>query len=255
MHIQQPHPTNTGAASTDRYEIPAFQEQVENVRLALLRKLGNGRNSKPPPYNPSTVETLCRENGAPTLFATVVEMMTPTRTDRAWTNKHQKQAKCLSVVTLYIMFYGQSQLCNWLQKDLAVFSHTDGLSDLGLDALHTMGLSVSRETLHQFVKQAAALHQRHINSVLQEAINKEKRISPISVRNTGRPGRQWRLRKKNWRLEFVESVAKIWRPGTRTAWLGRAPEPRDLAGRPNREAWPITRNATITFTLISGAIH
>ena len=91
-----------------------------------------------------------------------------------WTNKHQKQAKCLSVVTLYIMFHGQSQLCNWLQKDLAVFSHTHGLSDMGLD---TMGLSVSRETLHQFVKQAAALHQRHINSSLQEAINKEKCIS------------------------------------------------------------------------------
>ena len=30
-----------------------------------------------------------------------------------------------------------------------------------------------------------------------------------SVRNTGRPGRQWRLRKKNWRLEFGHLVAKI----------------------------------------------
>ena len=155
----------------------SFQQQVENIRLALMRQLGSGQSSQPPPYDPNTVEKFCQDNGGPTIFTEIVKMMTLTKTNRACTTKQETDARNEAVVVLYTMCYSQSKLCNWMQKDMAVFLHSHGLSDIGLVGMHKMGLSVSKQTFHKFIHHARASHQQHINDIIKHATNCEKRIS------------------------------------------------------------------------------
>ena len=64
-------------------QIPSFQQQIENVRLAMLQQVGSGLRSQTPPYDPDAVETFCKSNGAPTIFQELVQMMSHTRNDHA----------------------------------------------------------------------------------------------------------------------------------------------------------------------------
>ena len=142
-----------------------------------MRQLRSGQSSEPPPYDPNTAEKFCQDNGGPTIFTEIVKMMTPTRTNRACTTKQETDARNEAVVVLYTMCYSQSKLCNWMQKDMAVFLHSHGLSDIGLVGMHKMGLSVSKQTFHKFIHHARASHQQHINDIIKHATNCEKRIS------------------------------------------------------------------------------
>ena len=63
-----------------------------------------------------------------------------------------------AVVVLYQMCYTQSQRCDWLQRDVAYFLHFHGLSDKGVMAVHTIGLSISKEYVHELVREAKVKH-------------------------------------------------------------------------------------------------
>ena len=104
-------------------------------------------------------------------------MLTPTRTNRSCTNKQETDSHRMAVGILYIMTYCQSQLCNGLQKDIAAFLHSHGLSDIGIDAMHAMGLSTSRQTLHSFIRNTQTHHQQRVHMKIKEAIEKGRRIS------------------------------------------------------------------------------
>ena len=70
-------------------------------------------------------------------------MTTPTGCHRrAETTTKTDEVKKHSVVVTHPLAYSQSEQCNWLQRDLANFLHYHGLSDIGMRAIHQMGLSV-----------------------------------------------------------------------------------------------------------------
>lgn len=73
--------------------------------------------------------------------------------------------------------YCQSQLCNWLQKDVAACLYSDGLSDRGLMLLHSMGMSVSQQQLHTFIKDAKRAHVDKISATIKQALEKGQRLS------------------------------------------------------------------------------
>ena len=156
---------------------PSLQQQVENLRLALLRNLGCGTDSKQPPYDPAVVEEICHANGAPTIFQELVQMMTPSRTDRACTNQKEENARKHAVSILYVMCYSQSQRCNWMQKDVPAFTHAHELSDTGITGIHNLGVSVNQQQLHTHINDAKRTHTQNINQLIEDATTKGHRIS------------------------------------------------------------------------------
>ena len=88
--------------------------------------------------------------------------------------RHQRQShsgKTLDahkhvVVVIYMLAYSQSQMCNWLQKDVANFCHYHGLSDIGMRALHEMGVSVGMTSFYKGVHDS---RKHHIVSIFQSA--------------------------------------------------------------------------------------
>ena len=52
---------------------PTMQQQIHNLRMAMLRR----EQSEVGMYDPDEVEAFCIENGAPTLFQAVIDMMIP----------------------------------------------------------------------------------------------------------------------------------------------------------------------------------
>ena len=158
-------------------QIPSFQQQIENVRLAMLQQVGSGLRSQTPPYDPDAVETFCKSNGAPTIFQELVQMMSHTRNDHAAKKQEKKETQCHAVVVLYQMCYTQSQQCNWMQRDVACFLHSHGLSDIGIMAMHAMGLSISKEHFHKFIREAKVSHLETVNLLIKEATRNGKRLT------------------------------------------------------------------------------
>ena len=124
---------------------------------------------------------LFQKNGAPTLFKTILDMMTPTRCHtRAETTTKTDEAKKHSVVVIHLLAYSQSERCNWLQRDLANFLHYHGLSDIGMRAIHQMGLSVGMTAFYTGVHSSSKRHQARLQKIIQETM--EKKINGCNYR-------------------------------------------------------------------------
>ena len=70
-------------------------------------------------------------------------------------SEHSKQQ---AVVIIHMLAYGQSQVCNWMQRDVANFIHYHGLSDTGMQALHCMGVCTGSATFYADVHNASKSH-------------------------------------------------------------------------------------------------
>ena len=75
------------------------------------------------------------------------------------------------------MCYRQSQICNWIQKDCAIFLHSHGLSDIDLQGFHGVGLAVSKQTFHTSVKNAKTIHATKLQFVIKDALENGKHIA------------------------------------------------------------------------------
>ena len=64
------------------------------------------------------------------------------------------------VAIIYLALYSQSQLCNWLQRDVANFVNYHGLSDTEIGALHQMGLSVGMDTFYRGIRSSSESHKQ-----------------------------------------------------------------------------------------------
>lgn len=73
-----------------------------------------------PIYDPEEFQELCADAGASTIFSTILAAMTDSRhsEDRIQANKKR------AVAIIYKLCYCLSQVCNWLQKDHALFFKT-----------------------------------------------------------------------------------------------------------------------------------
>ena len=80
------------------------------------------------------------------------------------------------VAIIYIAAYSQSQLCNWLQRDVANFVNYHGLSDTAMGALHEMGLSVGMDTFYRGVCSSSETHKTRIDKLVTQAIKEKEMI-------------------------------------------------------------------------------
>ena len=93
-----------------------MQQQVHNKRLATLSAFNVEEGSEPKTIcNPDAMEKFFMENGAPTLFKSLIKMMTPLRQDkRKVESMKADKTRKHAVVIVYLLAYSQSQMCNWL---------------------------------------------------------------------------------------------------------------------------------------------
>ena len=151
---------------------PTMQQQIHNLRMAMLRR----EQSEVGMYDPDEVEAFCIENGAPTLFQAVIDMMTPV-CDRRGAESYKKcDARRCAVVILHTLMYCQSQACNWLQRDTARFYYHHGLSDVGLRATHQMGHAVGMTNFYKDIHDHNKQHRAHITRIIEDAVKKNQLI-------------------------------------------------------------------------------
>ena len=132
------------------------------MRTALSR-----RDNQQGIYDPDELEQFCVENGGPTVFTQFVEMMTPVNDTRQPDSYKRHQERMYAVQVLHTTMYGQSQKCNWLQRDSARFFYFHGLSDIGLRATHKMGPAVGMSNFY-FLRQAAKIYVAISYSVVRQ---------------------------------------------------------------------------------------
>lgn len=112
-------------------------------------------------------EKFCVKNGAPTLFRTLLEMQTPLREDkREEGTKKTEQAKRHVVSIIYTSAYSQLERCNWLQRDISHLAHYHGLSDVGMSALHKLGMGIGMPTFYRDIHVNHLNHKKNIMSVV-----------------------------------------------------------------------------------------
>ena len=71
---------------------PSLQQQIHNVRSALLR-----RDNQQGIYDPDELEQFCVENGGPTVFMQFVEMKTPVN-DARQPDSYKRHQACMYAV-------------------------------------------------------------------------------------------------------------------------------------------------------------
>ena len=162
-------------SSTDQ---PSLQEQIHNVRLAMLAAFNQGEGVYSPPiYDPNLLEEFCKTHGAPTLFQSLIKMMTPLRHHRRKANSGKSEETRKHAVTMvYMLSYTQSQRCNWLQQDVANFLNYHGLSDSGMRALHEMGMCVGMYKFYRGVHDSSKHHFVRIKNVVDKALENQQAI-------------------------------------------------------------------------------
>ena len=77
------------------------------------------------------------------------------------------------------MMYGQSQMSNWLQRDVSKFLHYHGLSDTGMRAMHEMGLALGTTTFYRTMQQDSSRHLAKIDKIIRQAMRDKKLIVVI----------------------------------------------------------------------------
>ena len=148
---------------------PTMQQQIHNLRMAMLRR----EQSEVGMYDPDEVEAFCIENGAPTLFQAVIDMMTPVCDRRGAESYKKSDARRCAVVILHTLMYCQSQAWNWLQRDTARFYYNHGLSDVGLRATHQMGHAVGMTNFYKDIHGHNKQHRAHITRIIEDAVKKK----------------------------------------------------------------------------------
>ena len=155
--------------------MPTLQEQVENVRLAMLEESTNQTGLYAPIYDPNQMKLYCKNHGAPTLFNELLQMATPTRINRLGRNSHKPDDRERVVVCMiHQLGYSQSQRCNFMQQDIANFIQYHGLSVTGMHALHRLGVGVGVSTFYKGWHSTTQRHHARINQVIREALAKKK---------------------------------------------------------------------------------
>ena len=72
------------------------------------------------------------------------------------------------------MCYGQSQMCNWFQRDMSDFLYYHGMNDGGLHALHIVGLGQGPHTFYRHATQTSNMHPVRVGEVIRRAVAAKK---------------------------------------------------------------------------------
>ena len=163
--------------------MPPLQQQIHNVRMAMMQKLPMEETAANEPgeqiiYSPEKLEAFCKANGGPTVFSSLHDMMAPLKQQRQ-TNRRDISSRKYTVIILYLMMYGQSQMSNWLQRDVSKFLHYHGLSDTGMRAMHEMGLALGTTTFYRTMQQDSSPHLAKIDKIIRQAMRDKKLIVVI----------------------------------------------------------------------------
>lgn len=88
--------------------------------------------------------------------------------------KHEtrKRFRQHAVIVLYITMLSQSQLCNWLQQDVANSCCYLGLSNTGISAVHDLGLAICSSNLYRQTDEDGARHLHKIDTLVQKGIDR-----------------------------------------------------------------------------------
>ena len=126
-----------------------------------------------PEYDPEKLLQFCKKNEAPTLFTTLHNAMLPARLDRIAEERRKAIAR-QTVAIIYMMCYGQSQMCNWFQRDMSDFLYYHGMNDGGLHALHNVGLGQGPRTFYRHATQTSNMHPVRVGEVIRRAVAAKK---------------------------------------------------------------------------------
>lgn len=91
--------------------------------------------AKGPIYDPLELQKFSVVAGAPKIFDAILDCMTNDRQSETRIGINQKR----TVSVLYTLYYGLSQVCNWLQSDNTLFLHHSNFNQDGLDTIRQMG--------------------------------------------------------------------------------------------------------------------
>ena len=95
-----------------------------------------------PIYDVDEFQIFCYEAGAQTLFDNLHDAVCTTRQSEDRIEANRK----LIVSTLYQLCFGLSQMCNFLQKDNAIFMISENLNKQAVNTQRPLGLACSSQT-------------------------------------------------------------------------------------------------------------
>ncbi|XP_028515844.1 uncharacterized protein LOC114575348 [Exaiptasia diaphana] len=129
-------------------------------------------SAKPPIYDAVEFEKFCDRVGAHKIFNSILSAMTDERhsSERIAFNKKR------TVVILYKLCYGLSQLCNWLQTDHAVFLKNSNVNKEALITQRVMGNSCSKTKTNDMILAMYQSAAKEINNIVEQAISNKWQV-------------------------------------------------------------------------------
>lgn len=122
-----------------------------------------------PIYDPSEFKFFCNNAGANNLFYEILNWITSDRHSRERNALNQKRA----VSIIYKLCYCQSQKCNSMQTDQALFLTSSHLNQEGMETEFHLANTCSRKTSNNILKTLADSHFESLESFFSDAVKNE----------------------------------------------------------------------------------
>eukprot|EP00112_Aurelia_sp_Birch-Aquarium-sp1_P004638 Seg1525.10 transcript_id=Seg1525.10/GoldUCD/mRNA.D3Y31 product="hypothetical protein" protein_id=Seg1525.10/GoldUCD/D3Y31 len=109
-----------------------LQDEITKIRSKCTELYGNDGS---PEMDLTKFEKICKDAGASNVFTFIYNAICEER----MSDNRLTVNKIRTMVIIYIMIFGQSQKCNWLQVALSRTLSQYGISEFGLAALRNLG--------------------------------------------------------------------------------------------------------------------
>ena len=129
-----------------------------------------------PIYDPEQFEEFCKTAGCQNLFLSLVKAQSPTQQSP----ETLTLTKIRTVATLYRLFFGLSQWCNFFQKDFGTYLQQNGSSQVAIKTARIIGDSVSSQVIGNSEEEVSAKHDELLDEIVQHAVDNECLLVPVT---------------------------------------------------------------------------
>ena len=128
-----------------------MEKEIAIVRRAMHEAFNSRREQLI--YDPQRFRQFCIQNGATTVFYSILSAMY----DRRHSQNRIESNGIRALEIIYKLCYGKSQKCNFLQKQHGIYLRMNHISQEGLDTEGRIGNTVSSKTVSNEIARFAKI--------------------------------------------------------------------------------------------------
>ena len=148
-----------------------LQSELQLLKHHIYREF----HQSTPTYDPAKFRQMCTECGATTIYDVIQSLMSSTRRNE----KRKSDIEKLAINVIYILCYGLSQKCNFMQKDFSLFLMSENANTAAFDTARRLGVTTTAATGRTFEANAIAAYEKEIDEVIDNAIKERFLIIAI----------------------------------------------------------------------------